>query len=505
MKRGLKRALSLVIAVAMVIGSVSYISVTANAKEEFPTHYDLREKGVVTPVKFQNPWGSCWAFAGIAASEISILSKLGIANEEYKATHDGQNFDLSELHLTWYGLRAITEKTAPETFDFDNDLYDAGGDMEVWAHDYMPAYTSTNEFTVNAAPTKESLKEGQYKYGVAVVNPGESFYYSDGRWLDWKDAISMIKEMQPEVSNYELDNFSIKAYMVATSEVMYRLYNPNSGEHFYTKSAVEKDNLINEGWGYEGVGWTAPASSDTPVYRLYNPNSGEHFYTTKEGERDYLTPLGWRYEGIGWYSADEDAVPVYRLYNPNATGIYEAGAHFYTMKEEERDYLDEIGWNYEGIAWYGESEYMTYEEFKSLSNEEQIEVFNKMTGEQIYVLVAESDESWVVDNYDLITPENAKETIVLFENNGDLHFNLAWPCYGGFKPESIESIGELRGTLDVSRDGGDGGYSMSYGRNADGSYPNDSERSVPKTSATVRTGTLDVDRYNETARIVTNG
>ena len=189
-------------------------------------------------------------------------------------------------------------------------------------------------------------------------SPKFSFYYSDGRWIDWKDAISMIKEMQPEVSNYELDNFSIKAYMVAASEVIYRLYNPNSGEHFYTKSDVEKDNLINEGWGYEGVGWTAPASSDTPVYRLYNPNSGEHFYTTKEGERDYLTPLGWRYEGIGWYSADEDDVPVYRLYNPNATGAYEAGAHLYTMKEDERDYLDEIGWNYEGIAWYGESEYL---------------------------------------------------------------------------------------------------------------------------------------------------
>ena len=74
------------------------------------------------------------------------------------------------------------------------------------------------EFTVNAAPTKESLKEGQSKYGVAVVNPGESFYYSDGRWIDWKDAISMIKEMQPEVGNYELDNFSIKAYMVEASD-----------------------------------------------------------------------------------------------------------------------------------------------------------------------------------------------------------------------------------------------------------------------------------------------
>lgn len=132
-------------------------------------------------------------------------------------------------------------------------------------------------------------------------------------------------------------------------------------------------------------------------------------------------------------------------------------------------------------------------------------MFNKMTGPQIYTLVESSDENWPVTAYDLISPENAKETIVLFNNNGDLHFNLAWPSYGGFLPESIASMGELSGKLDVSRDGGDGGHSMSYGRNADGSYPNDSERSVPKTSATVRTGTMDVDRYGQVAQIVTNG
>lgn len=148
---------------------------------------------------------------------------------------------------------------------------------------------------------------------------------------------------------------------------------------------------------------------------------------------------------------------------------------------------------------------LTYEQFKEMSPEDQMKTFEELSGPQIYALVESSDESWPVTDYDLITPDNAKETIVLYDNQGDLHFNLAWPPYGGFLPESIASIGELSGTLDVSRDGGDGGHSMSCGKDADGSYPDDSERSVPKSSASVRTGVLDVDQYIKVLDIVADG
>ena len=148
---------------------------------------------------------------------------------------------------------------------------------------------------------------------------------------------------------------------------------------------------------------------------------------------------------------------------------------------------------------------LSYEDFKALSPEDQETAFNAMTGPEIYALVESSDENWPVTAYDLISPENAKETIIFYTGNGEPHFNLAWPPYGGYLPESIISIGELSGTLDVSRDGGDGGCSLSYGKNPDGTYPGDSERSVPKSSAQVRTGTFDVDRYKEVVEVVTNG
>ncbi|MCR5047831.1 MAG: hypothetical protein K6A37_02580 [Saccharofermentans sp.] len=130
---------------------------------------------------------------------------------------------------------------------------------------------------------------------------------------------------------------------------MYRLYNPNSGEHFYTADAGERDFLINAGWDYEGIGWRAPVSSDRPVYRLYNPNAGEHHYTLSSGERDYLVSLGWNDEGIGWYSDESRRVPLYRQYNPNEF----ANNHNYTTSLGESDYLVSIGWQFEGVGWYG--------------------------------------------------------------------------------------------------------------------------------------------------------
>ncbi|MCR4949998.1 MAG: hypothetical protein K6A40_01605 [Solobacterium sp.] len=130
---------------------------------------------------------------------------------------------------------------------------------------------------------------------------------------------------------------------------MYRLYNPNSGEHFYTAKAAEKNALVTYGWKYEGIGWYAPKTSSEPVYRLYNGNSGDHHYTMKKAEKDALVSYGWKYEGIGWYSDPAKGVPLYREYNPNMP----ACNHNYTRKKAEHDYLVDHGWKDEGIGWYG--------------------------------------------------------------------------------------------------------------------------------------------------------
>ncbi len=208
--------------------------------------------------------------------------------------------------------------------------------------------------------SKETATQNNMKaYNVATINEGESFLYSDGKWQDWKNYVDdLTLETGGKTSKYTdlypIDNFSIKAYAVPVSDAdadkpMHRLYNPNSGEHFYTASDSERDMLVDLGWTNEGEGWTAPASSETPVYRLYNANGGEHHYTMDANERDALIAAGWNAEGIGWYSDDGKGVPLYREYNPNAF----ANNHNYTADENEHKALISIGWRDEGYAWYG--------------------------------------------------------------------------------------------------------------------------------------------------------
>ena len=215
-------------------------------------------------------------------------------------------FDENEIEYdyspdTGYGvfLNSITSPITGEVLGWDDDI------QFFWA------------LKVNAAHSD---------LGSSLVN------LSDGDSIVWR---------------YELYTYPGPA--LDKTKSMYRIYNPNSGEHFYTMSTDEKDNLVNLGWNDEGIGWTAPLASTAPVYRLYNANGGEHHYTMDKDERDELVSLGWNDEGIGWYSDANESVKLYREYNPNAF----ANNHNYTTSADEHEHLLSLGWKNEDTAWYG--------------------------------------------------------------------------------------------------------------------------------------------------------
>ncbi len=231
----------------------------------------------------------------------------------------------AKFYVIHLNRKGIAEK--PISLIFDADYYYAKYEdvQESTEHDYTALLRHFLEF---------GLTEG--RQGNAAFDP------------------HVYKETHPDVDDsygqgYTKYYFEYMKNISDPAGSMYRLFNPNSGEHFYTASKAERKALCTAGWNYEGIGWTAPETSDRPVYRMYNKNAGDHHYTMNPAERDFLVNAGWQYEGIGWYSADETGVPVYRQYNPHA----KAGSHNYTANKAENDYLAANGWRAEGVSWYG--------------------------------------------------------------------------------------------------------------------------------------------------------
>ena len=81
---------------------------------ELPEKYDLRNvngKNYVSPVKLQNPWGTCWSFGGTAAAETSLASSKDFDYNNPENEWLLPLYDLSEKHLAWFAFNPITEKS----------------------------------------------------------------------------------------------------------------------------------------------------------------------------------------------------------------------------------------------------------------------------------------------------------------------------------------------------------------------------------------------------------
>ena len=149
----------------------------------------------------------------------------------------------------------------------------------------------------------------------------------------------------------ELQSFATAAqsetsFGVADKMNVYRLYNPRNGEHLYTRDLYEAKTIASEqGWQWEGVGFTASSTTGQAVWRLYERASGLHLWTTDANERRVLLAgrKGWDDEGLAWYGAGPYRLS--RLYDPAS------GQHLYTRDANEVSLLTgQRGWRLEDGA-----------------------------------------------------------------------------------------------------------------------------------------------------------
>ncbi len=84
-----------------------------------PDYYDLREQNRLTPVKNQNPWGTCWAHASLASMEST-----------FKTLHSDSVLDLSEMFVAYF-VYGDTRPGKSFSLNYENqNILDQGGNSD---------------------------------------------------------------------------------------------------------------------------------------------------------------------------------------------------------------------------------------------------------------------------------------------------------------------------------------------------------------------------------------
>ena len=191
---------------------------------------------------------------------------------------------------------------------------------------------------LNKSASSQNLTEGsfaQYKKDFETYLADKAAKAANGYTV--AEYAELIKELK---------GFQAKLIEVADTP-LYRLYNPNNGDHYYTIRQYEAAALTALGWRNEGTPYRVLAKSNlgAGVYVVYNPNTGEHLLTSDKDEAKSLAKIGWKNQGIEFYAPQGAKTAVFRVYNPNTTGP----AHHYASQGEASGLVN-LGWRWDNNA-----------------------------------------------------------------------------------------------------------------------------------------------------------
>lgn len=243
------------------------------------------------------------------------------------------------------------------------------GIAQPWANQQRGTYApQTNPNLENQLPSGWTTGvQVIYAYSATSASEAVNRMASELANGDWDDPalvdLGIAVSEAPYVGNLKTYTFYAFAINLPHSKAaaneltLYRFYRPNTGTHFYSTSAAERNNVAkNPGYRYEGqVAYvlqpSVKTSGTSALNRFYTPSTGTHFYTSSPTEyQRVLTFPQYSLDGVAakvYTGKASGVVPMYRFFKPGS------GTHFYSANAAEVASVKQMpGYTYEGVAFY---------------------------------------------------------------------------------------------------------------------------------------------------------
>lgn len=290
-----------------------------------PERYDLRDKGLVTGTRNQNPWGACWSFGNTSSIE---------SNAVLKGAGSAGSLDYSEHYMAWFTFQPyqgegyeIVEGAA-NVLDFGGRRQMATADTTAW---FGPINETEAPFT-NAAGTLD--KNGDWSLPESLRDEAEEVHVQNVDYLPetgvFKDT-AVDKDGSTYKTGYSFDENALKA----------------------VKSALMENGVLDVSYYADK---SLPSQPGEPATEIFNGTTHAQYSPKNVAANHEVSIVGWNDD----YSADHFATkPVDENGNPlNGAWIVK---NSWGPGKGGPDWVDEDGYFY--ISYYDQtiSEFTSYQ------------------------------------------------------------------------------------------------------------------------------------------------
>ena len=271
---------------------------------------------------------------------------------------------MSTVKIVYPGL-ATTDGPAEIFTEGDNldvaVFEDQRSVVEVTGEEPVTITGSQFDDTITGGAGNDSISGGEGKDSISGgdgddflnIGPGDIVSSGNGNDVFVFDLSEELVGNIPTITDLESgDKFAISAEDSTKAPV----YDRNTGVVLLGNEPLvnigKQDDLSKIDIGTEPV--SPINSAETTVYRFYDSSAGAHFYTVDEVEKEYVNENldNYTFEGESYSVVDPitggGTEEVYRFFNPTT------GVHLYTTSENERDVVRDTldNFTYEGVKFY---------------------------------------------------------------------------------------------------------------------------------------------------------